>query len=458
LILIGTIGWYLFLMGVIWTLQRLTHCFSKLNIFTLFSFFLILRHGITVPFDYNVNEWFAGIVVSKMALQRFYISLILMYVSLLLGIYLGKRWFGSSVIVPETFRTDMFNKRVLKGFNQPLFLIVLVISVGLVILYRLNTGFSISNFLLGQMSADEYMASRQQASEVTSYSNGFLLLLTSYIYYGLFPFLVYTLFFLEKRSAFWKTIFIIVLGVGLLAGLSSGQKSPALFLLLGLAVAYFLRRGNISVRITNWRIWIFLFMGIFFTSYLYRMQYPSFDYAQAFQALLFRLAREYNRILQLYFEFYPDIQPHMFGTSSNLIGSLLGVNRPISMLPEHYIPQYYLGPTYVNTWNTSWVGNAWVDFGFLGVIIESLILGLLLQWYARWFSRATKTALVMGAQVALIMSATKTSEVAFFTSLLTFGLISVFILYFLLRRVSTGRTPITSESSISYASERKSTQ
>ena len=218
--------------------------------------------------------------------------------------------------------------------------------------------------------------------------------------------------------------------------------------MLGLAVAYFLREGNISLREINWKTWVLFSLGVLLAAFLYRLQYPSFDFIRSMQAVFFRLVREYNRVLQLYFELYPEIQPHMYGTSSSLISSLLGVNIPTSMFPEFYIPQYYVGPAYANTWNTSWIGTAWVDFGFLGVVVESLTIGLLLQWYAQWYSRAPKTALVMGTHVALIMSATKTSEVALLTSFLTFGLISSFMLYLFLRRSPIRRVPINNKANV----------
>jgi hypothetical protein len=164
------------------------------------------------------------------------------------------------------------------------------------------------------------------------------------------------------------------------------------------------------------------------------VQYPEFTYERAVRATWYRLSSEYDRGLQLYFEIYPDVHGFMYGKSSGLLNSVRGLSLPVDELPERYIAVYYLGPGYLNTWNAAFVGTAWADFGYVGVVAETLLLAAVLQFFARWFSRVRKTALVMGTECALILAATKTSEVSLTASFLSFGLISAFILYLTLRR------------------------
>ncbi len=429
------IGWYVFLICVLWAFQHLTRCFTYLNVFSLFVLFLVIRYGITVPFDNDVNWWFARISISNEALVRFYVSLVMMYLFLLIGISLGIHLFGNADIEPETFHTEMRKKLLPAGINWALFLPVLTIGVGLVVVYHLRSTYSLTDLLSGALSASDYRMGRIEYGSEILYSNSWALRLASISRFGLFPLFIFTLYFLKERHTAWYGLFIFVLVVGIVAGLLSGQKSPALLLMIGLGLAILLRKGQLRLNLLDWRILISLGVGILvILPFLYRLQYPYLEYDQALEATFYRLTSEYDRSLQLYFEIYPDVRPFQYGASASLINSLLGNNIPTDMLPERFIPTYYLGPTYPNTWNAVFVGYAWADFGFVGVVLESVIVGILLQWDARWFSRARKTALVMGTQVSLMLAATKISEVALTAGLLSFGLLSSFLVYVIVRK------------------------
>ena len=171
---------------------------------------------------------------------------------------------------------------------------------------------------------------------------------------------------------------------------------------------------------------------------LYRIQYPDTSYSWRLKATTFRLSSEHDRSLQLYFEIYPRVQGFLHGHSSSLINAITHTDLPLDSLPERYIPTYYVGPDYLNTWNAAFIGVAWADFGMAGVIAEACLVGLVLQGFAVWYTSARKTALVLGTQVGLIMAATKLSEVALSASLLSFGLLSGFLFYLLLSATNVG--------------------
>lgn len=428
------IGWYIFLAFFVWAIQRMTRCFTRLNIFTLFSVFLLLRHGITVPFDERVNPERWAIPLSPYTLPRFYLALALMYLMLLVGIYAGRKLFGAAQLSPEKFRTEMRARRLPHGINPPVFIAVVLIAVAVVITHSWGSGISLTDLFSGELSALDYRAARDDFGLATNYTGGPLLRLAAIARFGAFPLLIGTLFFLMDYGWFWRGLFATVLGVGMNTGLLSGQKSPAVYLLLGVAVAFYLRRGRLKLYVTDWRLWALGGFGLLvILPYLYRLQYPQFDYLTAVNATFYRLTSEPDRALQLYFQFYPEIQPFMWGGSSGLLNAVLGRAISPDLAPERFIAVYYLGTRYLNTWNAAFVGTAWADFGYPGVVIESLIVGLLLQGYASWFARAHKTALVMGTQVALIMAAIRLSEVTLTAAFLTYGLLSSFLLYWMLR-------------------------
>ena len=430
-----TIAWYVFLFVVLWLLQRLTHWMTQLNIFTLFIGFLVLRHGITVPLDHTVNQWYAHIDVSPQAYVRFYTSLVLMWVCLLVSITFARLLLGSVRLNPHAFQNAMRRQPMPAGVNW-FFLVVVLVCVGLIVVYQLRFDTSLTSLLTGQLSSADYREMRDNYSAATNYSVGLGSHLASIARFGLMPGLVGILYFLSRHGWGWRIMFFAVLALNLIVGLLSGQKGASVFLLVTLSLAYYYKRGNLNLRLRNWRIWALLTAALFSITCLYHLQYPEQDLGWAWRATTYRLTSEADRCLQLYFEIYPEVQPFMHGKSSGLINTVLRADVSPDNQPERFIPIYYLGPEYPNTWNAAYIGVAWADFGYYGVIFESLFVGGLLYSYARWFRNARKTALVMGVQVGLMMSATRLSEVGLTANLLSFGLLSGFLVYALVHIIS----------------------
>jgi uncharacterized membrane protein YjjB (DUF3815 family) len=426
-----TIVWFLFLIAILWAFQRVTSWFTQLNIFSLFLCFLIMRHGLTVPFDHTVNHWYAGIDLSPAAYTRFYLSLVLMWVCLLVGAWFGRIVLGPAQIDPKKFRLTMRQPVLPAGINR-LFVVAVLAGAAFVVIFEVQFKASPWKLLTGGLTSVEYRAMRDSYGVATHYSASLGNHIASIVRFGLFPSFICTLYFMSSRGWPWRLLFLFVLGLGLLVGLISGQKGASIFLLISLGIAHYYN-GQLQIRLTNWRIWVLGGFGVMTVVFLYGLQYPGKAFNWVLHATLYRLTSESDRSLQLYFQIYPDVQPFLHGCSSSLINSMLGINMPVDQLPERFIPTYYLGHHYLNTWNGAFIGVAWADFGYAGVVVESLFVGLLLYAYACWFSRVRKTALVMGTQVGLMMAATRLSEVALTANLLSFGLLSSFLVYWVVR-------------------------
>ncbi len=427
-----TITWFLFLIMVLWAFQRVTSWITQLNIFSLFLVFFIMRHGLTVPFDHTVNKWYAGIDLSPAAYRRFYISLVLMWVCLLIGAWFGRIAFGPARIDPKKFQLTMEQSAFPAGINW-LFFVAILVGAAFVLTFEMQFKASPWKLLTGGLTSVEYRAMRDSYGAATHYSASLGNHIASIVRFGLFPSFICTLYFMWNRGWLWRLLFLFMLGLGLLVGFMSGQKGASVFLLISLGIAYYYNTGRLKIQLWNWRIWMLAVGGVVAVSLLYGLQYPGKTFNWALHATLYRLTSESDRSLQLYFQIYPDVQPFLHGRSSGIVNSILGLNMPVDQVPERFIPTYYLGPDYLNTWNGAFIGVAWADFGYAGVVAESLFVGLLLYTYAYWFSRARKTALVMGTQVGLIMAVTRLSEVALTANLLSFGLLSRFLVYWVVR-------------------------
>src|SRR5581483_1398402 len=131
----ATIAWYLFLIAMLWAFQRVACWFTRLNIFSIFIGFLIMRHGLTVPFDHTVNQWYAGITLSPEAYRRFYVSLVLMWVCLLLGAWSGRIFLGPAHIDPKKFSLTL-RQRILPAGVNGLFVIALLLGLIFVIAFQ----------------------------------------------------------------------------------------------------------------------------------------------------------------------------------------------------------------------------------------------------------------------------------------------------------------------------------
>jgi hypothetical protein len=239
---LAVLAWYSFLGACLYALQKLTRCFSQLSIFSVFVGFLVLRHGITVPFDDRVNVRVAGIVLSEQALTRFYISLVLMNLGVIGGASLGRLFFGGAWINPVAFRVQCHNSRA--GVNVRVFVGLLFVCLGLIAFTHLDFKVNLWTLLSGGLTGPEYREMRETYGAATAYSSGLLLRTSSILRFGVLPLFLFTLYFLRQRSWLWNALFFLVLGLGLAVGLASGQKSAAVFLASGLVLAGYLKRGR----------------------------------------------------------------------------------------------------------------------------------------------------------------------------------------------------------------------
>jgi hypothetical protein len=177
---------------------------------------------------------------------------------------------------------------------------------------------------------------------------------------------------------------------------------------------------------------------LFFLSAIIFIVMPAFyfmqgirDYGVALFWSVERLVVEPQRTLQLFFEVYPEYHPHLLGMSSKILSALFGAQDFIP--PSVYIPRNLLGFE-STSFPTLFIGEAWADFGYPGVVISSVLVGFLLQAYNVWFYGKRKVFL---DEIALFLSgvvgALYLLESNLLTSLLTFGLLLNALIYLLIR-------------------------
>lgn len=428
LLIVATL-WYAFIGVIVYLFQKHTRCFSSWNTFTLFMGCTLVFHGVYVPFclDYPTGRF----VPSDYALVRLATNLIAMYVFVLLGVLVVNGTHGFN-----PWRLDTEVQLSGKGHN-PLFFWPITAVFIVLMLYTLavaTVNFNLTHFIYRTLSADEYKQSRILFAESTSRAKGFVFYVAGIASFALFPPLIFFCFYARKYKAgvLYGFLFFGLTVLSVYRALLSGQKAPQLLIIAGIFICHWIATRGLTFNPLNKRLIVpVLLLFLVIIPYMYRVQYPTLDYYGALESAWCRLTVEPNRVLTLYYHVYPEVHRHLWGSSSHLLAKVIGYD---GLPPNLHIPLVLFSSPH-SCWNAVFIADAWADFGLFGTIASSFIVGALLQWYNVWFARSRKTALVLATYVALILAASKLASCGLLTSFHTFGLVSVFLFFLLVREM-----------------------
>lgn len=406
--------------------QRSTKCFTVINTFTLFITLVFVFHGINVPFSIGINPKL-GVQISTESLVTYILNLVVMYVCMLGGILMV------DAISHGAARRERRIRFVPTLGANPLLFWPVVISLTALMVYKLYAATTILNplsLLLGDIAPENYQVARLLFGKTTASANSFAHYLANIGGAALLPFLAFVFYFAKEmiKTGWYSIAFWSLAALNIYHGVVSGHKGTALFFLIGLFVCHYVRHNGLSLKLDLLKTFVFVaFILLAAVPFLFTIQY-DIGYGQALYNTWFRLTMEPNRVLQLYFDTYPEKHDFLLGASSQMVASFAGAD---AIPPHTFIPRQ-LFSKFHTTWNCVFIGDAWADFGYLGTIGTSFLVGMLLQAYNLWFSLARKTSLVMGAYVALIINCAKLAASGLFTSLMTFGVLSTFLCYALI--------------------------
>ncbi|ABW28604.1 oligosaccharide repeat unit polymerase [Acaryochloris marina] len=433
------IGWYIFLFIIGILLEKLTCCFSRLSIFTVFFYAFFIKHGIMIPFTIDINYEQIGLDLPEAVLLRWTASLMLMYISFIIGIIISRPFFGKRKLSRKAYKEAIANLSTRKASDLrsifPLFAFS-ISTLTFVVLWR--TDF-LTYLFSGNFSGEAYKAARLAYGESVSSFNGILLRVANTLKFTALPLCTYILFFMRKKSKRYTFLFIYLLSITLLLNLISGQKGGIVLILLGTFFCWLLASGNITIslasKIGKRSALAVMFLVFFLLPFQYWIQYPSINYQVALMAVVNRLSGEVTRTLQLHFHVYPDIFPHLYGASSSFMNIFTGsdfIHDPGRVI-RGYIA---FGDIYdaTGSWNAAFIGTAWADFSYFGVVLQSLLVVFLLSYYHQWFVKSQKTPMVLGTYVSLSMSTFFLSEGNLLTTLFSFGLGLNFLIYLIMRK------------------------
>lgn len=193
-----------------------------------------------------------------------------------------------------------------------------------------------------------------------------------------------------------------LLGAGLLlcaavfAGkLGTFQKIPWLIYLLQLIIVFQARkRLDIGVG----RLLLFAFVVAAGASVAALVAIPELDAPRILEWLSYRFFEINNEGIYQTFYVYPHYLPHAWGMNIGLIHDLFGSGE---LVPAYVQVANFFGAVGA-TFDAFFIADAWVDFGYAGVLLTALLVGVVVKIVDIYITSLGKTPLA----VALIASGT----------------------------------------------------
>jgi len=207
------------------------------------------------------------------------------------------------------------------------------------------------------------------------------------------PFLILLTFamFYTRRSRGWLALFMLSLFAGSFYAALSTARGPLAMIAFDLVlILYLLRKGRFRLRTYGAAL-----VGVFSLPVLFTALRSSGGWSLSLTRLIDVLYSVVIRrvfilpadVLASYFEVFPSVHPHLAGASLS-IASLWGV---VPFDVGNYVAMYRGGTIATATSNAAFIGSAWADFGWSGVLGFGLLLGVLLQMANLWVVRRRKT-------------------------------------------------------------------
>lgn len=205
----------------------------------------------------------------------------------------------------------------------------------------------------------------------------------------------------------------LIILVGLLGNLS---KSAAFIFLFQLIFLFTLIK-NYILNFKKILIFFGSFLVLLISIYIFTTGVE--DSSAALDLIKYRIFSEPNRVLSLYTEYYPKYYPHTSGMNIRLIHGLFGHGE--------YISSDVKLANFKGTVNAFFIGDAWVDFSYIGVIIESLFLGIYLAFLDSYIFKQ-KNLVTQVVFACILLGVLSLPSLPMLPCMITFGLLSVVLL------------------------------
>lgn len=366
---------------------------GKIRVFTITGFFLLnyivynLIGSVLLNYIQWEAEYYAGYYENINILHRMWGYVLLGYIGLFVGFVLSHLFFykhktkkiqSNGILRPIDFtKFDESNK------SYKYVLILFIIAISAMLLYRLRLGrLPIESITSGldayELALERSVATNDFSGKVYRYELAFLTIPTFLL---ILTFLISS----KTKQKKWKRIFIFILAFLSFASVCTLQKGPLISMFLLLYIVYVYKERYINLRILLGlgiiSVPIILLMYIFFMG---KADVPIVEIAETAIHRIF-----VGAISPFYWYIkYFDTHPFLFGATFPNPGGILPfehVQLPVMMMNFAYDRGDVVG-----SMPTVFLGEMYANFGVIGMIISSVLVGFLLQTLDIVFFKAMK--------------------------------------------------------------------
>jgi len=214
-------------------------------------------------------------------------------------------------------------------------------------------------------------------------------------------------------------------------------KAPTAALFLSIAAFYFMKRQQLNLRF----IFVFTVLIFSFPYLVYHfVSQPEFRSPENLLNSIFsRVFIVPAQVLFEYFKIFPTKHEFLLGRSSNLLSWMH--SDGLFNLANYVAKIWWRAPNTTGNANAIYIGYFWADFGWIGIVISSYLIGIILHLFYRKLllvSNFSKNSVYVMITAGSVMTFSFTFVSSNITSiLLTRGLLLILLVMFLIEWVNT---------------------
>lgn len=251
--------------------------------------------------------------------------------------------------------------------------------------------------------------------------------------------------YFHKKNLFNTLFLIMTIITGIIMRLNSANKLPIVIYIVMILFGWHMFKMNISSRVRKNNTFFYITLitvGLILFLILYIIQFgDSFDIVV--YSMMSRIFFTPVDCLNDFLIYYPDHFGFQWGKGIQFISLLLGNE-------DYEAPHILIYQMKYTTWGTSnaiWSADMWANFGYMGVFLGSLLVGILLKLLDNYFQKNKITTLDIALYSYLITASSYIVTTSIFTVLWSFGLFTGPLFVYCLRkaqamvRVAVGANP-----------------
>ncbi len=234
------------------------------------------------------------------------------------------------------------------------------------------------------------------------------------------PFLSFVLLLKAVSSRNWYlgAIGMLVAAAVFAGKIGTFEKTPWLVYVLQLIVVFQAAR---SLKFGIGRILFFAVILAGGVVLAITIALPEFDSAGILEFLGYRFFEVNNEVVYQTFYVYPHYLPHTWGMNIGLIHTLFGSGE---LLSAHTRVANFFGADGA-TFDSFFIGDAWVDFSYGGVLVMSLVVGFVVKAVDIFVTNLGKTPLCVALLGSGMYGLFQLQVTSAFTAFLSGGLVFI---------------------------------